>query len=61
MPVPTLYTDRLVLRRTFTSDDAKRVQQIAGAFEIADTTGHMPHPYLDGMAEEWIGLPRPGF
>ena len=24
-------------------------------FEIADTTGHMPHPYEDGMAEEWIG------
>ncbi len=53
MSVPTLETERLVLR-AFTLADAKRVQELAGAFEIADTTGHMPHPYLDGMAEEWI-------
>jgi [ribosomal protein S5]-alanine N-acetyltransferase len=54
MPAPTLTTERLVLR-PFTLADSKRVQELAGAFEIADTTGHMPHPYLDGMAEEWIG------
>lgn len=53
MPVPTLNSERLVLR-AFTPADAKRVQQLAGDFAIADTTGHMPHPYLDGMAEEWI-------
>lgn len=54
MPVPTIQTERLTLRAFYLSD-AKRVQQLAGAFEIADTTGHMPHPYLDGMAEDWIG------
>lgn len=53
MGIPTLSTERLILR-PLTLADAKRVQQLAGAYEIADTTGHMPHPYQDGMAEEWI-------
>ena len=53
MPVSTVQTEHLLLR-AFTLSDAARVKELAGAFEIADTTGHMPHPYLDGMAEEWI-------
>lgn len=54
MPEPSLYTSRLILR-AFRREDARRVRELAGVFEIADTTGHMPHPYLEGMAEEWIG------
>jgi RimJ/RimL family protein N-acetyltransferase len=60
MPVPTLASDRLILR-AFSLTDAKQVQQLAGDFKIADTTGHMPHPYLDGMAEEWIAAQEEDF
>jgi RimJ/RimL family protein N-acetyltransferase len=53
MPVPTIETSQLVLR-ALTLADAPRIHELASPFEIADTTGHMPHPYLEGMAEEWI-------
>jgi [ribosomal protein S5]-alanine N-acetyltransferase len=51
---PILHTPRLTLR-PFTLDDAADVQRLAGAREIASTTAVIPHPYEDGMAEQWIG------
>ena len=51
--LPTLVTDRLLLR-PFTLADAPEVQRLAGNREVASTTLRIPHPYKDGMAEEWI-------
>jgi RimJ/RimL family protein N-acetyltransferase len=52
-PQPVLETPRLRLR-PFTLEDAPRLQQLAGARAIADTTVSVPHPYDDGLAERWI-------
>jgi RimJ/RimL family protein N-acetyltransferase len=52
--IPVMETEHLQLR-PFTLDDAPEVQRLAGEWEIASPTLQMPHPYEDGMAEQWIG------
>ena len=47
---PEIKTDRLLLRG-FQPADALEIQTLAGAFEVAEMTLNIPHPYLDGMAE----------
>jgi len=56
--LPTLKTERLLLR-PFALPDAPDVQQLAGNKAIADTTLNIPHPYEDGMAEDWIATHQP--
>ena len=51
---PVLESKRLLLR-PFSLTDAPVVQKLAGDEAIAATTLNIPHPYEDGMAEEWIG------
>jgi len=50
---PRFKTRRLLLR-PFVLEDAPEVQRLAGDHDIAATTLTIPHPYEDGMAEEWI-------
>lgn len=50
---PMIETDRLLLR-PFNLNDAPRVKELAGEWEIAETTATIPHPYENGVAEDWI-------
>jgi ribosomal-protein-alanine N-acetyltransferase len=50
---PTLTSERLILR-PMTRGDAADLQRLVNDPEIAFNTLSIPHPYLDGMAEEWI-------
>ncbi len=50
---PTLDTERLRLR-SLILEDAADIQRLAGDRDIASQMLHVPHPYEDGMAEEWI-------
>jgi len=52
-PAPAIRTARLLLR-PFVASDAGRVAELAGVFEIADTTISIPHPYPAELAVDWI-------
>jgi 8-oxo-dGTP diphosphatase len=69
---PRLATARLVLRR-LEAGDAAAIEQLAGDWEVAKQTSHIPHPYPPGAAAAWLasrqadrddpllwGIERPG-
>ncbi len=58
--IPVLTTRRLILR-PFKLSDACDVQRLAGDKEIAANTLLIPHPYEDGMAEDWISTHRQNY
>jgi RimJ/RimL family protein N-acetyltransferase len=53
LPQPILNTPRLILRE-LTLADAPAVHRLAGEREVAATTRLIPHPYPEGLAEDWI-------
>lgn len=53
----TLLTERLLLRLP-RLEDASRIQQYAGEYDIVATTSNIPYPYPDGAAEAWIERAR---
>ena len=57
---PTLTTARLLLRKCSLAD-APDIQRLPGDRDVASTTVRIPHPYEDGMAEEWIGTHQGSF
>lgn len=48
-----LKTERLILR-PLTLEDADRVEELAGDYEVAKTTLTIPHPYPKGSAKQFI-------
>lgn len=55
----TSLSGKRVLLRTFQLSDAADVQNLAGNSAIADERTSIPHPYEDGMAEQWISTLAP--
>lgn len=53
MNLPTLRTERLVLR-AFEQSDAPRVQLLVSDRDVALNTMNIPHPYPENGAAEWI-------
>ena len=54
MDLPERVLAAPVLLRRFTPDDAGDVRRLADDPELARWIAALPHPYLPGMAEQWI-------
>ena len=59
-PYPKLQTDRLILREC-ALEDAPNVQRLIGEWEVAYSLLIVPHPYEEGMAQDWIATHRPAY
>ena len=54
MDLPERVLAAPVLLRRFSPDDAEHVRRLADDRELARWIAALPHPYLPGMAEQWI-------
>ena len=54
---PTLETERLLLR-PLQINDAAEVRRLVGDIRVAENLSVVPHPYPEGLAEEWIAGQR---
>jgi RimJ/RimL family protein N-acetyltransferase len=61
MPTPTPITTERLLLRPLTPDDAAQVAKLAGAFEVADMTLTVPHPYSLEDAHKFLGIAAKGY
>ena len=61
MTIQTIIETERLLLKPFILDDAKSVQELAGNYNVAKTTSNIPHPYKNGMAEEWIMTHSPAW
>jgi len=52
--LPERITLHPVVLRPFTFADAPRVTLLAGDAELAEPTSLIPHPYGEGVADQWI-------
>lgn len=57
---PTLETPRLTLRPMIVGD-APELHRLVNDVEIARNTAMIPHPYPEGLAEEWIAAHQERF
>lgn len=48
-----MQTARLILR-PLRADDASRIAELAGAWEVASMTGRIPFPYSADAAQHWL-------
>ena len=51
--IENLHTKRLVLRQ-FCPADAPRIRELVNDKQVAYGTHHIPYPYPEGAAEEWL-------
>ena len=58
--IPTIKTDRLILR-PYVLADAPSLKRLIGEKDVAATTINIPHPYPDQGADDWIKIQAEDF